>query len=160
MKKNLTAEQYEALTYSAAGKYNKSDYETALDMFLRLEDNNWENPKVHEVLSNIYLKLENIEKSREEFHIYMDLLKRDDPSISLPRTFEELVEDAGDLKNKQSQYDKIMKRKTQKEPFKDFDVPAKLSILYMSIGDYKKAEKVLVSYKEKFVDKVIVSKNN
>ncbi len=156
----MTLEQYESLTYSAAGKYNKSDYETALDMFLRLAENNWENPKVHEVLANIYLKLNRIDKSREEFHIYLDLLKRDDPSIILPRSFDELVEEAGEMDATRSRYDKIMKKRSHPEPFADFDVPAKLSILYMSIGDYKKAEQVLVKYKEKFIDKVSQSKNN
>lgn len=160
MGKNLSLQQYETLTYQGAELYNQQDFESALDIFIKLSENNWDNPKVHEILSYIYLNLGNVEKSKEEFHIYMDLLRRENPDLIQPRSFDEIVEDAGELVKVKAEYDKIMKKKTCKDPFAQFEIPARLSVLYMSEGKYKKAEEVLVKYKERFVDKLLKSKIN
>lgn len=160
MGKTLSLEQYEALTYQAAENFNRKDYENALKKFLKLAENNWENPKVHEILSTIYLNLGNTEKSREEFHIYMDLLRRDNPELPAPRSFDELVADAGDISSVEAEYNRIMKKKSCKDPFSSFDVPARLAVLYMSEGKFKQAEDILTRFKARFVDKLIHSRTN
>lgn len=156
MKKSLATldyDNYKDLTLQAVDDYNRKDYQAALKKFNQMEKENYANPKIHELLAYIYLKLNDLTNAEKQYDIYREMLRAENPDIVLDEiTFEELVGSAGDLKEVEKDFKKIMKKKKDLDPIKDFEVPSKLSVLYMSNGQYDKAEEVLIEFKKKYID--------
>ncbi len=148
----LDVDSYKDLTLQAVDDYNRRDYETALKKFLKMEKANYTNPKIHEILSYIYLKLGDIENAQVQYAICRDLMREEVPNLMEDRSFEDLVDEAGELKTVEKDFKKIMKKKKGLDPIKDFEIPSKLSIIYMSKGEYTKAEEILLDFKKKYID--------
>jgi tetratricopeptide (TPR) repeat protein len=155
MKKSLATlenDEYKELTLLAVDDYNRKDYQAALKKFSKMEKENYANSKIHELLAYIYLKLEDLKNAEKQYRIYRDMLRAENPEIVLDEvTFEDLVGSAGDIKEVEKDFKKLMKKTKDLDPIKDFEVPSKLSVLYMSNGQYDKAEQVLVEFKEKYI---------
>lgn len=142
---------YKNFALEAINDFNNGDYETALPKFLEMERVNFENLKVHEVLSYIYLYLDRFEDAEEQIKIFRELAAKDNPFIEeKPKTFDQLVEESGNKKDVEKEYKKIMRKRKNIDPVIDFDVSARLSVIYMSEGKYDKALDVLEQFKEKF----------
>jgi tetratricopeptide (TPR) repeat protein len=145
-------DDYKDVTLEAVELYNKKDYKNALIKFKRLEKCNYKNPKIHEMLVYIYLILKNLPMAEKEYENYLELMKKDNPGLVHPRSFEEIVQEAGNIKDLENRYKKIISRKIKKfDPIKQSEVPLNLGFLYMSQGRYQKAEEVLVKYKEAYM---------
>lgn len=146
-------DQYKEMTYEAVENFNKDQFQEALQKFQTMAEANPTNAKVHEVLCFIYLKLEDIEKAEEEFKICCDLMEKQHPGLVLKKdkTFEQQVREAGDPKTLQKDYDKIITSKEKVDLFHDMETVAKLSVVYMASGKFKKAEKLLLEFKEKLL---------
>lgn len=158
----VNTKEYEKLTYEAAEIFNRQDYKKALKKFLELEKANSKNIKVHEVLSYIYLQLHDIDKAQKEYNICRHLLSELHPEIEVatPKTFDEIVDDAGNLRDIEKEYKKIMRARKKDEIIDNFEVPAKLAILYMADGNYKKAEDILTKFRDKAIATVEKLKKN
>ncbi|OHD54061.1 MAG: hypothetical protein A2Y33_10105 [Spirochaetes bacterium GWF1_51_8] len=150
-KKIKSQEDYKDITVEAVEQFNKKDFKAALDKFLEMEQSNPENPKVHEILVYIYLNLQDPVNAEKQYKLYINLLKKENPSFKLPatRTFDELVDEAGDLAELENRYNELMSQESIPNLYHDLDVAAKLSVLYMSKGEFKKAEEVLLCFKKK-----------
>nr|HPN82089.1 hypothetical protein [Spirochaetota bacterium] len=60
-------DEYKEMTFEAVEDFNNREYGKALEKFLDLAETNPENPKVHEILVLIYLKLDMLDKAQAEF---------------------------------------------------------------------------------------------
>lgn len=148
-----TFEEYKALTMAAVEEFNQHDYRDALQKFQKMAKANYQNPKIHEVLVYIYLKLNMIQEAEAELKIYREMLGKEVPQVSLvsTRTFHDLVEDAGDQKQLEKEYKSVMESKKEVDPYEGADTASRLGIIYMSQGNYKKAEEVLLAFKDKLL---------
>jgi tetratricopeptide (TPR) repeat protein len=142
---------YKDVTLEAVADFNKKDFKKALDKFLEMERSNFENPKVHEILVYIYVNLRDLENAQAQYEIYIDLTKKQDPSFIIPqlKNFDELVTDAGNAEELENRYREIMEKDSDLDLHTDLDIAAKLSVIYMSRGEYKKAEDILLNFKNK-----------
>ncbi len=158
-KKSATQDfdSYKELTLQAVDDYNRKDYEKALSKFKEMEEANYGNPKVHELLTYIHLKLDDLKNAEKQYKVYRELLRAENPDIYEERTFEELVGDAGNIKEVEKDFKKIMKKSKDLDPIKDFEIPSKLSVLYMANGQYDKAEEILVEFRKKYIDSIYAS---
>ncbi|NPV00165.1 MAG: hypothetical protein HPY53_02170 [Brevinematales bacterium] len=150
-KKIKSQTDYKDLTIDAVSDFNKKDFQAALIKFLEMEQSNFDNPKVHEILVYIYVNLKDLQNAQKQYEIYIDLTKQQDPSFNIPKLkdFNELVNDAGDADELERRYHEIMDKDSDPDFFNDLDIAAKLSVIYMSRGEYKKAEEVLLKFKNK-----------
>ena len=146
-----TFDDYREITFEAVEDYNRQDYDLALAKFLDLAETNPGNPKVHEILVLIYLKLDMLEQAQEAFERYHALLAESVPHLKLParRTFQDLCREAGDQKELERECAGIMQENGAFDMFRGTDTVSRLGIVYMAQGDYRKAEELLLSYKEK-----------
>lgn len=150
-----TFEEYKELTMTAVEEFNQQDYEKALRKFQEMAKANYHNPKIHEVLVYIYLKLNMIQEAEAELRVYREMLGKEIPQVSMvsTRTFHDLVEDAGNQQDLEKEYKAVMETKKEIDPFDGANTASKLGIIYMSQGNYKKAEEILLAYKEKLLSK-------
>ncbi|OHD58625.1 MAG: hypothetical protein A2014_04150 [Spirochaetes bacterium GWF1_49_6] len=150
-KKIKSQTDYKDLTIDAVSDFNKKDFQAALTKFLEMEQSNFDNPKVHEILVYIYVNLKDLENAQKQYEIYIDLTKQQDPSFNVPKlkNFSELVTDAGDAEELERRYREIMEKDSDPDFYADLDIAAKLSVIYMSRGEYKRAEEVLLKFKNK-----------
>jgi hypothetical protein len=65
------------------------------------------------------------------------------------------VEAAGDLKKAQKQFQHLLKDFKAENFIEDSGIPMKLSILYMSHGEYDKAVEVLQEFKSKCLNAAV-----
>ena len=146
-----SVESYRQLTLEAADEYNRKNYESALEKFLRLCEVNYKNPKIHEVLVYIYLNLENVNKASEEYDICIRLMQESDPNFKAPiqKNFDELVSEAGNRDELEKQAREVMETTDGEKIIGQIETISKLSVIYMSQGEYAKAEELLCRYKEK-----------
>ncbi len=145
-----TFEEYRDVTYEAVELFHKKKYKQALKKFLALEETNYTNLKVHEMLVYIYLQLGEFEKADEQYRIYLELLSEQYPEIRKPRSFEEIVEEAGDYNEAKNSYDNFLKEPEKYDVFEGMAIASRLAIHYMSQGEYEKAEEVLRAYQSIF----------
>lgn len=145
-----TFEEYRDITYEAVKLYHKKKYKQALKKFLALEETNYTNLKVHEMLTYVYLQLGEFEKADEQYHIYLDLLSQQYPDIKKPRTFEEIVESAGNYEEACQCYERLVNCPDSYDMFEGMAIVSRLAILSMAKGEYKKAEEVLLVYQSIF----------
>lgn len=147
-------DEYREITFEAVEDFNHKDYDQALQKFLDLSETNPNNPKVHEVLVLIYLKLDMLEKAQEEFEAYQKLLGNSIPGFSLPerKTFDQLAEEAGDPVELERACETIMSGTEKLDPWQSTDTVSKLGIIYMAQGEYRKAEELLLEFKQKLLD--------
>jgi hypothetical protein len=144
-----TIDDYEALAYSAAEDFNRKDYEKALAKFLDMKEANPGNKKLHEVLFYIFLRLDRIEEAEKERLVYLDLAREENPHLFQLRTFDNLVEEAGDLKEVKNEFDRLMKKKDI-DIFEALEIFNKLNVLYLAREEYEKAGKAADQLQEKY----------
>ncbi len=146
-----TYAEYKQLTLEAVRLYHKKDFEGALLKLLYLEEHNPENSKVHEMLTDLYLKKGNVEKAEREYKLYLSLIIAENPELKpLKRTFEDLVRDAGDFEEVMQSYKQIMGEERNLDPFKDGAVVSALSVHYMAQGKYDQAERILIDFQKRY----------
>ena len=154
MKKIRNFEEYRDVTLEAVEDYNNKDYLTALEKFLALAEINPLNPKVHEVLILTYLKLGMYSDAEKEYEIYHKLLAENMPEVKIPprKTFDEIVNSAGDQLKLEKAHKSAMKKTKNFDAYSSADTVARLSILYMAKGEYRKAEEALLGVKTKIIE--------
>ena len=142
------------MTFEAVEDFNNREYGKALEKFLDLAETNPENPKVHEILVLIYLKLDMLDKAQAEFETYHKLLGQSVPGLALPprKTFGQLASEAGDRVELERACDAIMSGSEKLDPWQSTDMVSKLGIVYMSQGEYRKAEELLLGFKQKLLE--------
>lgn len=151
--KNIsTFEEYKDLTIEAVGDFNEKDYNKALPKFEELVKVNNKNTKLHELLAYLYLKKGDVESAEREFQALIELEREKNPDIWKPKSFEELVSEAGDLAEMEEKYNSLFE-KNDFDPFESLEIPAKLSLLYMNRGEYEKAEEVLIRFRDEVLNK-------
>ena len=148
-KKIETFEEYEKYTISAAELFNKKDYEKALEQFLQMSEYNYDNFKVHETISVIYLKLNRVEEAQKEYNIAIELMKKKNIDISSPRPFAEIIEEFEDIETLEEKYEVIIASEEHKEK-KNTRLPIQIGMQYMAQGEYEKAVEFLNAHKEKY----------
>lgn len=139
---------YEKMVVQASADYNRKDYEKALIGFLELEKSNFKNAKVHEVLCYLYLKLGKIPEAEKQFDLYESLLSGGKSTKARLKTFEETVAEAGDLSEREKEYEKLLVKTGSDNDL--FGTAMQLSILYMSKGQFAKAEALMIDLKRRF----------
>lgn len=132
----------------ASTDYNRRDYEKALAGFLELEKSNFKNAKVHEVLCYIYLKLGKIPEAEKQFDLYESFLSGGKPAKVRLKTFEETVKEAGDLTEREKKYSELLANPGSEGEL--FSTAMQLSILYMSQGEFARAETLMTGLKRRF----------
>lgn len=147
-------DEYREMTFEAVEDFNRKDYNKALEKFLDLAETNPNNPKVHEILVLIYLKLDMLGKAQEEFEAYHRLLGESIPGLTLPvrKSFNQLATEAGDQVELERACEAIMSGSEKLDPWQSTDTVSKLGIVYMSQGEYRKAEELLLEFKQKLLD--------
>ncbi|URA11160.1 tetratricopeptide repeat protein [Thermospira aquatica] len=145
-----TFEEYRDITYEAVELFHKKKYKQALKKFLALEETNYTNLKVHEMLVYIYIQLGEFEKADEQYRIYLELLSEQYPDIPKRRTFEEIVESAGNYEEAQHSYENLLKEPEKYNIFEGMAIASRLAIHHMNRGEYEKAEEVLRVYQSIF----------
>ncbi|MCX7883096.1 MAG: hypothetical protein N2314_07740 [Brevinematales bacterium] len=143
-------EEYRDITYEAVELYHKKKYKQALKKFLALAETNPTNLKVHEMLTYVYLQLGEFEKADEEYQRYLELLFAQYPDMRKPRTFEEIVQDAGDYEEAKRSYENLLSSPTTYDLFEGMAIASRLAIHQMARGEYEKAEEVLLAYQKIF----------
>ncbi len=143
-------EEYKALTHIAAEDYNGGKMEDALEKFLHLEKYNETNPKVHETLAHIYVKLNKPDQAALHYQRYMQLMLEKHPNLKKPPTFEETVAKILSSKGSLEVLEKEYEEALEEEAAESFSiVPLQLSLVYMSKGEFSKAEQIAQEYKKK-----------
>jgi len=150
MNKIKNYEEYEQITYAAAELFNKGDYKNALKEFLVLAGYNNENYKVHETLSIIYLKLNDLTNAQKEYDIVHSLLRKKNKSLFEKKSFEEVISSLSDISTLEAQYQKELESKSGK---KSTALPIQISMHHIHSGNYHEAEKVLTGHKKEFFEK-------
>ncbi len=151
MSKIADYEQYKKTAEEAAQLYNKKDYRGALARFQLLSEYNPDNFKVHETLSYIYLYLKDVSNAEREYRIALDLARKQGQLFSgEPVTFDSLVEKAGSIQVVEQEFKQLMTQKPEKGILLNSRTAIHLGILYMSRGEYKKAEQALTAFRDKF----------
>jgi len=150
MSKIKNYEEYEQKTYAAAELFNKGDYKNALKEFLILAAYNNENYKVHETLSIIYLKLNDLTNAQKEYDIVHSLLRKKNKSLLEKKSFEEVISSLSDISTLEGQYQKELESNSGK---KSTALPIQISMHHINRGNYHEAEKVLTRHKKEFFEK-------
>lgn len=148
--------EYKNMTISAVEEFNQMDYEQALKKFQEMAAVNPENAKVRELLVTLYLKVGDLENAEKELEEYKRLLGGTNAKMpEMPaRSFEDLVEAAGDLEEVEAAYEACMDKEDNVDPVDDMNAATNLGILYMSRGDYKRAEEVLTAFRDRVQEAV------
>jgi len=148
-------EEYRDITYEAVELYHKKKYKQALKRFLALEEANYTNLKVHEMLVYVYLQLSEFEKADQEYQIYLDLLSQQYPEISRPRTFKEVVQSAGNYDEAYKAYQLLLAEPQNYDMFEGMAIASRLAVHHMAQGEYNKAEEVLLEYQKIFYPETV-----
>jgi Flp pilus assembly protein TadD len=142
------AEDYRDVTLDAVEDFNRQNYEAALAKFLAMAQVNPKNAKVQEMLCYVYLRKGDVDKAEESYRSVLEIERENHPELAETLTFENLVERSGNLEEVERQYEELI-RKDNLDPMKQFDIPSRLSILYMSRGEYERAADVIERFREK-----------
>jgi len=148
-KKIETFEEYEEYTISAAELFNKKEYEKSLEQFLQMSEYNFDNFKVHETISVIYLKLDRVEDAQKEYNIAIELMKKKNINVATPRPFAEIIDEFEDMETLEGKYKSITTDESS-ENKKDTRLPIQIGMRYMAEGEYDKAVEFLNTHKEKY----------
>lgn len=143
-------QDYKKAALEAAEIYNKKDYKNALVKFQELAKVNSKNYKIHETLSFIHLNLNNVDMAEKEYQLALKIARQNNQNMHSPKTFEELVSDVGDLETAETEYNRIMNEEPHQETMASSRPAIHLGILYMAQGEYKKAEEILMRYKQRY----------
>lgn len=142
-------DEYKELTHAAAEDYNAGRAKEALEKFLTLEKHNPNNAKLHEVLSYVYVKLENPAEAQKHYQRYVELLLEQHPDWKKPPTFDEAVDEVfkrhGSLKEIEEKWEQEMEEGAEEI---SNTLPFDLSLAYMANGDYQKAEQVATRFRD------------
>ncbi|MES0489191.1 MAG: hypothetical protein ABUK01_04315 [Leptospirales bacterium] len=150
-KKIQTFEEYEKQTISAAEFFNKKEYNKALEQFLLLSEYNYDNFKVHETISVIYLKLDRVEEAQKEYDIVIELMKKQNINLSETRSFAEIINEFEDIETLQGKYEDLTANEESKETEKKSTrLPIQIGMQFMAQGEYEKAIEFLNAHKEKY----------
>jgi len=152
-----TFEEYRDITYEAVELYHKKKYKQALKKFLALAETNPTNLKVHEMLTYVYLQLGEFEKADEEYRLYLELLYEQYPEVRRPRTFEEIVQDAGEYHEAKQSYEHLMAHPDQYDMFEAMAIASRLAIHHMARAEYTQAEEVLIAYQRIFYPETVAT---
>lgn len=144
-----TKEEYRKFTLIASESYNNRQYDRALEQFKVLERHNPKNPKIHETLSYIYLKLNQVDLAEKEFHIALQLRKQADPSFEIPPTFDEMVTKLDSFEATKEKYLKLIRSEPSKETLMQTKTTVSLGMHLMAKGYFQKAQDILVDYKKR-----------
>lgn len=143
-----SAEEYRDVTLEAVNEFNRQDYDSALAKFLEMARVNPKNAKVQEMLCYIWLRKGDLEKAEESYHNVREIELESRPDLPEPLTFEGLVERAGSIEDAEMEYSRLLENESL-DPMQHFEVPSRLSILYMSRGEYERAAEVIERFREK-----------
>ncbi len=148
MAKIKNFQEYEQLAKEAMEFFYSEKYEISLKLFLSLADYNPDNLKIHEMLTYNYLKLDEVEKSKKEFDIFLKLSKEQkNISLSIP-SFEDMIEDIGDQDSINNEYQLVLEKNTNELKLEDTKKVFNMGFLHMSKGNYKEAEKIFKHFKK------------
>ena len=145
--------EYKKIIFEAIYDYNTHNYKSALEKFNKISKIKYNNTKVHEILAYLYIKLNFINKAEEELNLIKEILNEN--STYQDHEFEDinnLISDKNDIIILKKEYEKILNQPKSYNFIKEFEVVKKLSDIYISIKQYKKAENVLEEYKKKFFE--------
>ena len=146
-----TIEDYEKMVYSAAEDYNRKDYERAVIQFEELAVLNPKNKKIFEILFYIYLKLENLDKADDNRKKYLELVYEENPHLRQPKTFDDLVQEAGDFNQIKKEFDRIITHSDFLDINQALETLTNLNILYMSRQQYDEALNCAPVFKERYL---------
>ena len=142
--------QYKDVTLDAVEDFNNKSYDKALERFLEMEKVNYKNLKIHEMLVYLYLKMDRIENAEKQYQIVVQLERENNYNFKEMKIFDQIVQDAGDISAVEEQYNQLINKEITADA--SIEVPAKLSVLYMSQGNYEKAEEIMVRFRDKFLE--------
>ncbi|MEK6794522.1 MAG: hypothetical protein AABZ39_07080 [Spirochaetota bacterium] len=143
-------EEYRALTLSAVNAYNARDFEKARVKFTALSAANPANITVHEILCALCLRAKDLSAAEKEYAIILRLAEEQHIPIQRPRTFNELVAEAGDESMAVASYQYAIDDATD-DPVLSVKSAMRLSHIYMARGDYREAETILARMKERLL---------
>lgn len=149
MKLIKRSQQYESAVDKAVEYYNNKKYKQSLLKFQELAEFNFENLKVHEMLSRNYIMLNNINKAEKEYDIYVELVKKKNIFLKV-KSFNDIIKKLDDPEKIKKKYDRLLKRK-KLPTIEETGTAIELGFIYLSQKKYKKAEKMLLEFKDKFI---------
>ena len=147
----MSFNDYRDTTLEAVELYNQKEYKKSLERFLEMEKTNFKNIKIHEMLILVHIKLENLPEADRQFAILQDLLREENIVLEKPKTFEDLVQKAGSVQKAEKKFEKLMESIETDNLIENSEIPFNLSYLYLSEGNYAKAEEVILQFREKFL---------
>lgn len=146
-------EEYRSLTLSAVDAYNAEDFRSARTKFAALADANPDNIAVHEILCALALKENDLPMAEKEYAIILRLAAAQGLPIQKPRTFAELVVEAGDETKAQESYRNAIADPAN-NPVLSVKAAMKLSHIHMANGRFSEAEKILSAMKDRLMQGV------
>ena len=143
-------EEYRALTLSAVDAYNAEDFRSARKKFEALSDANPDNIAVHEILCALCLKENDLPRAEKEYAIILRLAAQQGLPVQKPRTFAELVAEAGDEASAQETYKKAIADPANNTVL-SVKAAMKLSHIHMANGRFSEAEALLSEMKDRLM---------
>ncbi|MGL4388443.1 MAG: hypothetical protein ACRCTJ_03520 [Brevinema sp.] len=153
----IPLEEFDSILERAEQFLVNDNFMPALQDLINLEVTKFENIKVHELLADLFLKINQLDYAKEQCQICAHLISAqyDTPSSSEPynlRLFSDLVRDAGDIDEVGTQYKTLMMSTITNENFHHgTKITFNFATLLMAQNKYKEAEKILVTYKEAYL---------
>ncbi|MGL4394751.1 MAG: tetratricopeptide repeat protein [Brevinema sp.] len=147
--------QFDQVLLHAEELLKNGDYTNALKELLSLEVTKFDNIRVHELLADLYLKINKLDLAKEQCQICAHLIGSQyetSPELHEMRTFEDLVHEAGDIGEVTEQYKTLMANSVNHENFhQGTKVAFNFATLLMAQNKYPEAERVLRAYKESYL---------
>ncbi|MGL5254900.1 MAG: hypothetical protein ACRC9L_07915 [Brevinema sp.] len=137
----------------------RGSYTEALPDLLDLEVTQFENFRVHQLLTLVYFKINQFELAQEQSIICSDIFETTYPDSRL-KTFEQLIVEAGDPRQAEQEYNMVMNAPLNNDNFfegskKTFRFAAHL----MNQHRYQDAEKILRAFRDRCLEAKLVLTN-
>lgn len=151
----IPMEEFDNIFLRAEKNIDNGDLIEALQDLVNLEVTKFDHLPTHELLADLFLKLNQIDLAKEQCQICANLInKQFTPSISFSdlKSFDQLVKDAGNIKEVHTQYLEIMNIDINDENFHEgTKIALNLATLLIADNKYKEAEQILINYRDRYL---------
>ncbi|MGL4561598.1 MAG: hypothetical protein ACRCV0_04840 [Brevinema sp.] len=151
----VALEEFDTILDQAEKQLLNENYIDALQNLVNLEISNFEHLKVHELLADLFLKINQLNLAKEQCQICAHLINKqyETPTeLYELRSFDDLVQDAGNIDTVKNEYQHIMTKEITNENFHHgTKISLNFATLLISQKQYKEAEKILTAYKNSYL---------
>ncbi|MGL4367769.1 MAG: tetratricopeptide repeat protein [Brevinemataceae bacterium] len=151
--KVIPLDQFSIIFKKAVEELENNNIESALQHLVNLEVTDFNNLEVHEMLADLFLRINEIGLAKEQCQICARLMEKQNPlspNLLNLKTFDQLVQEAGDPEEVQKEFDNVMKSEVDNNSFYHGTKTAmNLATLKISEKKYQEAEQLLTAYRNR-----------